>query len=170
MDALIDGLLALSRLGRRPIELATVEAGQLVEEVLEEIGLLAARDDALEVVVGELPACNADPALLRQVFANLIGNAVKFSRDCARMRIEVGSHDASTTRTWYVKDNGIGFDMAHAPQVFGVFQRLASAKSFEGTGLGLAIVERIVKRHGGRIWVETAPGSGAAFYFTMQAE
>ena len=169
MDSLIDGLLALSRLGRRPIEIAPVDSRAIVGEIVEELraGL---RGDPVEFVAGDLPACDADPALLRQVFANLIGNAVKFSRGRAAARVEVGSSQAGRERVWFVRDNGIGFDMEHAPKVFGVFHRLATAQTFEGTGLGLAIVERIVKRHNGRIWAEAAPDGGATFFFTLQAK
>jgi PAS domain S-box-containing protein len=167
MDDLIDGLLALSRLGRRAVEVEAVDTRPIVEEAIEELSI--DRRDGIEIVLGELPLCDADPALLRQLFVNLVGNAVKFSRDRTPARVEVGSQLAGESRVWFVKDNGIGFDMEHAPSVFGVFQRLASAQAYEGTGLGLAIVERIVKRHDGRIWVETAPGRGAAFYFTLGA-
>jgi len=172
MDSLIDGLLALSRLGRRPIEIATVESRPVVDDVIDEIGLglRTTAGNPFEVVFGELPACDADPALLRQVFVNLVGNAVKFSRDRPDARIEIGSSAVGRERVWYVRDNGIGFDMKHAPEVFGVFHRLVSARPFEGTGLGLAIVDRIVRRHGGRIWAESAPGDGATFYFTLEKQ
>ena len=124
----------------------------------------------VEVVVGELPAYQADPALLKQVFVNLIGNALKFTRARAQARIEVGCLETADEPIWFVKDNGVGFDQRHANQLFGVFQRLHSAEEYEGTGVGLALVQRIIQRHGGRIWAEAEPDKGATFYFTLGGE
>lgn len=166
MDGLIDGLLALSSLGRRPTEITKVATRPIVEEALDELGL-AAGSGNVEILLGDCPDCDADAALLRQVFVNLIGNAAKFSRGRSPARIEVGCRRVDGQQIWCVRDNGIGFDMNHAPKVFGVFERLQAAESYEGTGVGLAIVDRIVRRHGGRVWVEAAPGRGAAFHFTL---
>jgi light-regulated signal transduction histidine kinase (bacteriophytochrome) len=116
-----------------------------------------------------LPEVHADASLLRQVWSNLLDNAVKYSAKVEHPRIEVGAHiDAKTEeRVFHVRDNGVGFDMAYAEKLFGVFQRLHSNAEFEGTGIGLANVRRIVTRHGGRTWAESAPGQGATFYFSL---
>jgi signal transduction histidine kinase len=166
MDGLIDGLLALSRLGKRPSDFRNVSPRAIVDEALDEVGVPQGSSDC-EVVIGGLPACRADPALLRQVFVNLIGNAAKFSREKSPARIEIGCDTKSGEQVWFVRDNGVGFDMRHAPKLFDVFQRLPSADTYEGTGVGLAIVERIIRRHGGRVWAESAPERGATFYFTL---
>ncbi|HEY2773840.1 MAG TPA: PAS domain S-box protein [Candidatus Binatia bacterium] len=166
MDGLIDGLLALSRLGRRPTEIGRIAARPIVDEALEELGIGAATGE-LEIRIGDLPECEADPALLRQVFVNLIGNAAKFSRGRSPALIEIDCRHVGGEKVWSVTDNGIGFEMSQASRLFGVFERLLSAETYEGTGLGLAIVDRIVKRHGGRVWVESMPDRGASFYFTL---
>ena len=168
MGDLIDGLLAFSRLGQQPLDKRRVDVEALVRDV---VASLAAEHDgrASGVSVGELPGTFADRTLLRQVFANLLGNAIKFTRDVPEPRIEVGaSADDGGRPVYVVRDNGVGFDMQHADRLFTAFQRLHRADSFEGTGIGLALVARIVTRHGGRIWAESAPGEGAAFYFTLE--
>jgi light-regulated signal transduction histidine kinase (bacteriophytochrome) len=124
----------------------------------------------IDIAVGELPVCNADPALLKLVLANLLGNALKYSRQCERAVIEIGSHenrDQPGENVYFVKDNGVGFDMRYAHKLFGVFQRLHRPEEYEGTGVGLATVQRIIHRHGGRIWAEAAVDQGATFYFTL---
>jgi light-regulated signal transduction histidine kinase (bacteriophytochrome) len=117
-----------------------------------------------------MPPCEADPALLKQVYANLLSNALKFTRrrgDDAT--IDVGC-ETGERPAYFVKDNGVGFDMRYADKLFGVFQRLHRAEDYEGTGVGLAIVERIVSRHGGRVWADAGPDRGACFYFTIGSE
>ncbi|MFN2376790.1 MAG: PAS domain S-box protein [Candidatus Binatia bacterium] len=166
MDGLIDGLLALSRLGRCQTEIRPVETRTILEEALEEVGI-APGSRTVEVAIGDLPACEADPVLLRQVFVNLLGNAAKFSRGRSPARIEVRCESRDGRQVWCVRDNGIGFDMGEASQLFDVFRRLPTADPYEGTGVGLAIVERIVQRHGGRVWAEAEPDRGAAFFFTL---
>jgi light-regulated signal transduction histidine kinase (bacteriophytochrome) len=122
----------------------------------------------VEITLGDLPACQADPSLLKQVWFNLLSNAFKYTRNREVALIEVGCRDdRSGERTYFVKDNGVGFDMQYAPKLFGVFQRLHRAEDYEGTGVGLAIVQRIVLRHGGRVWAEAQPGEGATFSFTL---
>jgi light-regulated signal transduction histidine kinase (bacteriophytochrome) len=121
----------------------------------------------VEVVVGELPRCEGDPALLKRVYVNLLSNAIKFTRQCAEARIELGSLRQDEQDVFYVRDNGVGFDMRYADKLFGVFQRLHRAEDYEGTGAGLAIVQRIIHRHGGRVWAESQLGQGATFYFTV---
>jgi PAS domain S-box-containing protein len=169
MGQLIDDLLAFARLGRQPLMRRQASPGELVRQVVEELqGEFA--DRRVEIAVGDLPVCSADPALLRQVFVNLLANAVKFTRSREVARIEVGSQrdaDAAGELVYFVSDNGTGFDMRYADKLFGVFQRLHHEEEYEGTGVGLATVERIVHRHGGRIWAEAEPGKGATFSFTL---
>ena len=125
-------------------------------------------------MIQDLPACYADPILIRQVFRNLLGNAVKFSRLRPAARIEVGSIPAATANdhmvTFFIKDNGAGFDMRYIDKLFGVFQRLHRMEDFPGTGVGLALVRRIVERHGGKVWAEGAVDAGATFYLTLEGE
>jgi light-regulated signal transduction histidine kinase (bacteriophytochrome) len=122
----------------------------------------------VEIRIDNLPPCYADPGLLKQVFANLLGNAVKFTRDRDPAYIEVGCEQAQGLQVYFVRDNGVGFDMRYADKLFGVFQRLHQADEYEGAGVGLAIVQRIIHRHGGKVWAEALEGKGATFYFTLQ--
>ena len=168
MGQLIDDLLAFSRLGRTPLETRNLAAGEVVERALEQLRpQLEGR--AVELSVGDLPICACEPALLEQVFVNLIGNALKYSRGREPARIEVSARvdPVSNETVFAVRDNGVGFDMQYADKLFGVFQRLHRAEDYEGTGVGLAIVHRIVHRHGGRVWAQAEPEKGATFYFTL---
>ena len=122
---------------------------------------------SIEVTVQQLPVCVADAVLLRQVFSNLIGNAVKFTEKTAAPRIEIGAREENGTTVYYVRDNGAGFDMAYADKLFGVFQRLHTQEEFEGTGVGLAIVQNIIQRHGGKIWANSHPGEGTVISFSL---
>ena len=117
--------------------------------------------------MGSLPAAHGDPALIRQVLANLLSNAVKFTSKRPDPRIEVGGEAQNGELVYYVKDNGVGFDMKYYDKLFGVFNRLVTDEEFEGTGVGLAIVHRLVTRHGGRVWADAKLGEGADFYFTL---
>jgi PAS domain S-box-containing protein len=166
MGRLIDGLLTLSRLGRQDLHKETVSptgvAEQVVAHIRDEEG-----DRQVEVTVDDLPPCQADPVLLRQVYANLLSNAFKFTREQETARIKVGCERQNGQPVYYVRDNGTGFDMRYADKVFDVFQRLHREQDFEGTGIGLAIVQRIVRRHGGRVWATAEPGQGATFYFCL---
>jgi signal transduction histidine kinase len=166
MARLIDDLLAFSRLGRRELRKQAVRPRDLVEEVLAE---LRAEQGAqqIEVTIHDLPACQADPALLRQVYANLLSNAYKFTQERQVARIEVGALHQEEGPVYFVRDNGVGFDMRYADKLFGVFQRLHGAEEYEGTGVGLAIAQRIVHRHGGRVWAEAEVNKGATFHFTL---
>lgn len=166
MARLIDALLAFAQLARRQVSRQRVDVAALVAGCLRELRAQQG-EGGLEAVVGELPPCDADPQLLRQVFVNLIGNAVKYSARAAAPRVEIGWQGAEGA--YYVRDNGVGFDMQYAGKLFGVFERLHAPQDFEGTGVGLAIVQRIVQRHGGRVWAEAEPGMGATFYFTLGA-
>ncbi len=166
MGRLIDDLLRLSRLGRAGMNRSKLDMGDLVREVLREIRM-AEPDREFAVEIGDLPAVEADRTMIRQLLANLLSNAVKFTRYKEDARIEAGSFEEAGERIYYVKDNGVGFDMKYYSKLFGVFQRLVSESRFEGTGVGLAIVQRIVQQHGGRVWAEGEIGDGAAFYFTL---
>ena len=169
MASLIDDLLALSRTGRAPLEMRTVELASLVEEVIVDLRPDTARR-RIEWRVARLPTVRADPSLLRVVLQNLLDNAVKYTRLQASALIEVGALrlDQGDTAI-FVRDNGVGFDMRYADRLFGVFQRLHRDEEFEGTGIGLATARRVIHRHGGRIWGEGEPGRGACFYFTVEA-
>ena len=166
MNALIEDLLRLSHLGKQALTLAPLDLRALVKDVLED--LQAARADHPVVIrVGALPVAMGDGGLLRQVFVNLLSNAFKFTRKTANASIEVDSEMQNGERVLFVRDNGSGFDMAQVHRLFGAFERLHSAEEFDGTGVGLSIVQRIVQRHGGRIWAEGRPGYGATFYLTL---
>lgn len=176
MDRLIDDLLKFCRFSRAPLTRRRVELGSLVRRVVAD---LQAREPErmVQVEIGELPAVAGDASLLEQVLVNLLSNAFKFTRHEAGARVWVGSFlapdpaDANLTeRVCFVRDNGAGFDMKYASKLFGVFQRLHSQDQFEGTGVGLSIVQRVLQRHGGRIWAESAPGNGATFFFVLQVE
>ena len=169
MGALIDDLLSFSHLGRKPLMTQTVSVADLVQECLDTLRAGEGGESVAGVTValGELPACQGDPGLLREVWMNLLSNAFKFSGKHVAPRVEVGSRAADGITAYFVRDNGVGFDMRYADKLFGVFQRLHSTQEFPGTGVGLAIVQRIVHRHGGRIWAEAEPGQGATFYFTV---
>jgi PAS domain S-box-containing protein len=168
MARLIDDLLALSHVGRRPLEAHTVATSEVVRRALDQLAPQM-EGRAVELSVGKLPECLAEPILLEQVFVNLIGNALKYSRGRDPARIEIGSQPDATSEQsiFFVKDNGVGFDMRYVQKLFGVFQRLHRAEDYEGTGVGLAIVQRIITRHGGRVWAEAQPDKGASFYFTL---
>jgi PAS domain S-box-containing protein len=185
MGDLIDALLAFSRLGRQPLSKHTVAPGELVRQALQD---LRAEQEGrqVEISLGELPPCQGDPLLLKQVFFNLLSNAFKYTRKCASARIEVGSvrfgdldrqtqgyksgaplEVSEDSPVYYVRDNGAGFDMLYVDKLFGVFQRLHRTEEYEGTGVGLATVRRIITRHGGSVWAEAALNQGATFYFTL---
>jgi signal transduction histidine kinase len=167
MNQLINDLLTFARLGRQPIHKETVEPAALVREVWEELQLDLNRRQVNLFIAEELPPCDADPSLLQQVFVNLLGNAFKYSRTRDIARIDVGWQEQDGKIVYFVRDNGVGFDMRYSDKLFGVFQRLHRQDEFEGTGVGLAIVHRIVERHGGRIWGESQLNEGATFYFTL---
>ena len=166
MGRLVDDLLAFSRLGRQSVKLQTVWPAELAREALEVLAPeLAGRQ--VEIQIGELPACQADPALLRQVFVNLLSNALKFTRTRQLAQIEIGAQQNDGEWVYTIRDNGAGFDMQYAHKLFGVFQRLHRSEDYEGTGVGLATSQRIIHRHGGRIWAAAELEAGATFYFTL---
>ncbi|MGB6308398.1 MAG: PAS domain-containing protein [Steroidobacteraceae bacterium] len=170
MGALIDDLLAFSRLGRQPVALGEVNVDALVREVVEEVlnsELRGATAPAPQVEVTPLPPVRGDRGLLRQVWANLIANAVKYSSKVAQPFIQVSGRRVGSENHYSVRDNGVGFNMKYAEQLFRVFQRLHRADEFSGTGVGLAIVHRVVTRHGGRVWAEGMENQGAVFSFAL---
>jgi PAS domain S-box-containing protein len=171
MSQLIDGLLAFSRLGRAAVNVMPVDFAMLVEAVVSQIAHDTEGRVVDWVIAPDLPVVQGDALLLREVWANLLGNAFKYSRPRERARIEVGwSVDPAVGYTFYVKDNGVGFDTKYAQKLFGVFQRLHRASEFEGTGIGLALTRRILERHGGSIWAESQQGEGSTFHFSLPFE
>ncbi|MFD2146039.1 PAS domain-containing sensor histidine kinase [Mucilaginibacter antarcticus] len=165
MGQLIDDLLAFSRMGRKAMVIMPVDMNALVDVALGEA--LQGQSKEYEIKLHKLPPCSGDLNLLRQVMLNLVSNAVKYSAKTAHPVIEIGCIKNPDQRVYYIKDNGVGFDMKYSAKLFGVFQRLHSAQEFEGTGVGLALAKRIIAKHGGTIWAESAVGQGATFYFSM---
>lgn len=165
MGKLIDDLLAFSRLGRKELEKKLVDMNELVANVIVDIEKTLKH--AASINIEELPPTHTEETLMDQVWCNLITNALKYSSKKENPEIHIGCfEDQKEGNIYFVKDNGVGFDMNYYDKLFGVFQRLHSAEEFEGTGIGLAIVHRIVSKHGGRIWAEGKPDEGATFYFT----
>jgi light-regulated signal transduction histidine kinase (bacteriophytochrome) len=169
MGQLIDDLLAFSRLGREQMAHATIDMTALARGAFD-ASTRTAPGPAAHFVLAALPPTQGDLSMMRQVFVNLIGNAVKFTRHQAAPVITVGALSGESETTYYVKDNGVGFDEKYRHKLFGVFQRLHSEEKFEGTGVGLALVQRIIHRHGGKVWAESKADRGAAFYFTLPNE
>ncbi len=167
MATLVDTLLEFSRVGRADLHLEEVDLGWIVCEVIGDLDLPAER--RIEWEVQTLPVVTCDPVLMRQVWANLIGNAVKFTRPRQPARIEIGSNRTDEGIVCFVRDNGVGFNMQRADKLFGVFQRLHPPSRFEGTGIGLANVHRIIERHGGRVWACGEVDKGATFHFALPA-
>jgi signal transduction histidine kinase len=167
MGALIDDLLAFSRIGRAETHKAIVSLDEIVQEALTEV---RQDTDGRKIVwkVGVMPACYGDRSMMRLVFVNLISNAVKFTRTRAQAEIEIGcSDDRKDHAVVFVRDNGVGFDMKYVNKLFGVFQRLHPTEAFEGTGIGLATVQRIIQRHGGKVWADGVVDGGATFYLSL---
>jgi PAS domain S-box-containing protein len=166
MGELIDDLLALSRLGRQEIRPQKIDLGGLVVSVFGDLKNQA-RSRQMDLILNPLPPVLGDRSLLNQVLVNLLGNAVKFTKSRDQAIIEVGGWTEGKENIYFVKDNGVGFDMRYVDKMFGVFQRLHRREDFEGTGVGLAIVQRIISRHGGRVWAAGKVDSGAVFYFAL---
>ena len=168
MGRLIDDLLAFSRVGRSELKSASVSLDDVVKDAIRGLEM-STRDRRIEWRISPLPRVIGDPALLKQVLANLIDNALKYSRTRDPARIEIGSSGRDGNRaSLFVRDNGVGFDMKYVQKLFGVFERLHAAENFEGTGIGLATVRRIITRHGGRVWADGAVNTGATFHFTLE--
>jgi light-regulated signal transduction histidine kinase (bacteriophytochrome) len=170
MGQLINDLLAFARLGRNKMSTSIIDMNELATSVFDELQS-ASPERSIECSLKGLPPARGDRTMIRQVLVNLLSNAIKFTRPANAASIEIGCSSNQTQRNaYYVKDNGAGFDMQYYDKLFGVFQRLHSAKEFEGTGVGLAIVQRIVQRHGGRVWAEGKVNEGATFHFTLPME
>jgi PAS domain S-box-containing protein len=169
MGQLIDDLLTFSRLSRLPLSKSAVNTGKLVRGALEELSFQR-EGRQIDIRIADLPICQADPALLKQVWLNLLSNALKYTGKREAALVEIGCAREHGQNVYFVRDNGTGFDMQYAPKLFGVFQRLHRAEDYEGTGVGLAIVQRVVHRHGGRVWAESKVNCGATFYFTLEGE
>lgn len=169
MDNLITGLLKMSRLSRQPCERHLVLPRMLVEDawvnLKNDIG-----SRHIQFTVNDLPECSADPLLMKQVYINLLSNAIKFTRERKDARIQVGFDQEETRVVYWVRDNGVGFDMRYAQNLFEPFLRSPEHEEVEGYGIGLSIVKRIILKHGGEIWAESQPDRGATFYFTIPAE
>ncbi len=166
MGKLIEDLLTFSRINREPMRKRHVDLQRLAREVFNELQD-ERQDREVEVAIDGLPPCRADRALLKQVFLNLLANALKFTRTRERAEIRVGFSQSDGETIYFVRDNGVGFDMSHSESIFLVFHRLHKAHDFEGSGVGLALVKRIIERHNGRIWAEGQTDQGATFYFTL---
>mgnify|MGYP001546724950 CR=1 FL=1 len=166
MGELIDDLLMFSRLSRQSLRKQPVDTEKLVRAVLKDLESYGA-GGRVELRMGELPPCEGDSALLKQVWVNLLSNAFKYTRRCEHAVIEIGSTRQAGDTVYFVRDNGTGFDMRYVHKLFGVFQRLHRAEEYEGTGVGLAIVQRVIHRHGGRVWAEAKLNEGAIFQFTL---
>ena len=167
MGLLVDDLLNLARVGRREPTLQVAGLKSIIDELIEELAP-ECEGRKIEWRIGALPFVECDPGLIKQVFQNLLANALKFTRPRPVAIIEIGQK-VNGDSTLFVRDNGVGFSMKYSDKLFGVFQRLHRAEDFEGTGVGLATVHRIIKKHGGRIWAEAELDKGATFYFTIGA-
>jgi two-component system sensor kinase len=166
MGQLIDDILAFSRIGRQEMRRTVVPMHDIVQEVYDEL-TRAEGERTIRLTLAPLPPAEGDPHLIRQVMQNLLGNSIKYTRPKETSEIEIGCSTVEGENLYYVRDNGVGFDMKYAGKLFGVFQRLHGDEEFEGTGIGLALVQRIISRHGGRIWGEGKRDEGATFYFTL---
>jgi signal transduction histidine kinase len=169
MGSLIDDLLAFARTGRTEMRETTVGLVELVKQVQKDLAV-DLKERKVVWTLGRLPEVKGDPVLLKQVVANLLGNAIKYTSTRAEVAIEIGCREEGEEWVFFVRDNGVGFDMRYAHKLFGVFQRLHSAEEFEGTGIGLATIRRIIGRHGGRTWAEGKVDEGATFYFSLPRE
>jgi signal transduction histidine kinase len=166
MGQLIDDLLTFAQLGRSAVNPKTTQMRDIAQQAVDEQVLLFP-DVRAKFTIGDLPSCNCDPSLIRLVFSNLISNAVKFSSKNELPVVEIGSTIVGDHPVYYVKDNGVGFNMEYSGKLFGLFQRLHKTTEFEGTGVGLAAVQRIIGKHGGKVWFESEPGKGTTFFFTL---
>lgn len=163
---MMDGLLEFSRLGREALETREVDVTALAREVWSEV-VQSDPDHKVEFELAELPPAQADPTMLGVVLRNLLSNAFKFTAEAPAARVTMGGAREADHNVYFVRDNGVGFDMRFVKKLFGVFERLHSGDAYAGTGVGLAMVRRIVRRHGGRVWAESEPGKGATFHFTL---
>jgi PAS domain S-box-containing protein len=168
MGNLIDDLLAFSKLGRKQVTVSEINMTTLVKAVSDEL-VLTGDENKIKFNMDTLPPAKGDPSLIKQVWINLISNAIKYSKNKPISNIEIGAAKKGNLIVYYVKDNGAGFDMRYYDKLFGIFQRLHSQEEFEGTGIGLAIVQKIVQRHNGTVWAESKPDEETIFYFSLPA-
>jgi PAS domain S-box-containing protein len=166
MDQLINDLLKLSHLGLKPLDCVKITPKSIASSVWEEIKP-DLDDRTIQITIEDMPICKGDPVLIRQVYYNLLSNAIKYTRLMDPAVIAMGCNEEEEQKIYWVKDNGVGFDMKYSNKLFGIFQRLHADSQFEGLGIGLAIVQRIVHRHNGQIWAESTEGKGATFFFTL---
>jgi light-regulated signal transduction histidine kinase (bacteriophytochrome) len=166
MGQLIDDLLSFSQLGRKELRKTLVDMKEMVTAVWQE-QLALEKDRKVKFILHDIPPALADAVTLKQVWTNLISNAYKYTQHKEVAAIEVGAYMKRNTVVYYVKDNGAGFEMKYYDKLFGVFERLHSEEEFSGTGVGLAIVERVISKHGGRIWAQAKLKEGATFFFTL---
>lgn len=166
MERLIEGLLAFSKMGKQKLSRTSVSMQQMVEQLCREFKVQET-SRKIEFKIGDLPDIEADPMLIRQVWTNLISNAVKYTGKKQVAQIEIGFNEQTEAIDFYVKDNGAGFDMKYSDRLFGVFQRMHTQREFEGIGIGLSIVEQIITKHDGKLWVDAAVNEGATFYFSI---
>jgi len=166
MGQLIDDLLAFSKLGRKQVTVSEINMTALVISIREDL-LFEDNENRTEFKVSVLPPAKGDQSLIKQVWTNLISNAIKYSKYKPKPYIEIGAYEKDNYVVYYIKDNGAGFDMQYYDKIFGVFQRLHSQEEFEGTGIGLAIAQKIVHRHNGKVWAESKLNDGACFYFSL---
>jgi signal transduction histidine kinase len=167
MGKLIDDLLAFSRLGRQQVQKTKVDMNELTTQSLKEALRSEEKSERASISIDNLPQALADPNLIHQVMINLLSNAIKYSSRMEEPLIHVGSYREDGKNVYFIKDNGAGFDMQYYNKLFGVFQRLHNQEEFKGTGIGLAIVQKIITRHGGRVWAESAVGKGTTFFFSL---
>jgi light-regulated signal transduction histidine kinase (bacteriophytochrome) len=167
MNKLIDDLLSFSRLGKQSLDKVELDMNVMFTSIINELKSHGGPGEHTEFEVKSLSPAWADRNLITQVIINLLRNAIKYSSKKEKPHVEVGSYNEKDAVVYYVKDNGAGFDMAYYDKLFGIFQRLHSPTEFEGTGVGLAIVQRIINRHGGKVWAEAEPEKGATFYFSL---
>ncbi len=169
LQRLVEGLLGVARISQQTMERQNTDLGNLVRRIIDGIVQTTPADRQIEWKVQTLPQVECDPGMIKILMEQLISNAFQFTRQATRGVVTIGAADSNDGVCFYVKDNGIGFDPKYADKLFGVFQRLHADQGFAGMGVGLATAQRIVRRHGGRIWYDAAPGEGACFYFTLPA-
>jgi light-regulated signal transduction histidine kinase (bacteriophytochrome) len=169
MQRLVEGLLRVARIAQQAMERQSIDLGILVRKIIDGMVQATSADRQIEWKVQRLPRVECDPGMIEVLLEQLISNAFQFTRLAPRAAVTIGAVDSQDGVCFYVKDNGIGFDPKYADNLFGVFQRLHADQGFDGIGVGLAMAQRIVRRHGGRIWYDAAPGQGACFYFTLPA-
>ncbi len=166
MGKLIDDFLAFAKVNRLELNVSDINTSNIVGSLIDE-AKTANPARRINFIVKDLPNARGDITVIRQVFANFLSNAIKFTKAAETAIIEIGGKQLGKEILFYVKDNGIGFDMKYADKLFGIFQRLHSEKEYDGTGIGLAVIEKVISKHGGSVWAESRPGEGATFYFTL---